>query len=57
MSHKVLVSLWVALMVATIVVIDLTLLRGSRWFWERLATNVGVVLVFGGLYFRLLAPS
>jgi hypothetical protein len=24
------------------------------WFWERLAANVGILLVFGAFYFRFL---
>jgi len=24
----------------------------NAWFWERLAANVGIVLLFGAFYFR-----
>jgi hypothetical protein len=40
-------------MVAVIVGVDLAFLRGRSWTWERLAANVGLVLVFGAFYFRL----
>lgn len=44
------VTLLVA-MVAIIVAMDLFFFRGP--FWERLAANVGVVLLFGAFYFAL----
>lgn len=47
-------ALWLLVMVSLIVGLDLTLLRDARWFWERLAVNVGIVLVSGGLYFRFM---
>jgi hypothetical protein len=37
-------------MVAVIVGVDIAFFR-SR-FWERLMTNIGIVLVFGGFYLR-----
>jgi hypothetical protein len=43
---------FVLVMVALIVGVDIALFRGSHWTWERLAANVGIVLVFGALYFR-----
>jgi hypothetical protein len=42
----------VLLMVAIIVGVDLVFFRSRTWFWERLAANVGIVLVFGAFYFR-----
>jgi hypothetical protein len=42
-------------MVAVVVTVDLLFFRGQAWFWERLAANVGIVLVFGAFYFRFLA--
>lgn len=39
-------------MVAVVVGVDLLFFRGKTWFWERLAANVGIVLVFGAMYFR-----
>ena len=40
-------------MVAVVVGVDLLFFRSKTWFWERLAANVGIVLVFGAFYFRL----
>lgn len=45
--------LYVIAMVAVVVVVDVLFFRGSH-FWERLAANVGIVLVFGAFYFRFL---
>jgi hypothetical protein len=44
--------LYVAAMIVVIVGIDFGFFRNR--FWERLAVNVGVVLVFGAFYFRFL---
>jgi len=38
-----------------IVGVDLLFFRSGRWTWERLAANIGIVLVFGAFYFRFLA--
>ena len=42
-------------MVAVVVGVDVVFFRGGAWAWERLAANVGIVLVFGAFYFRFLA--
>jgi uncharacterized membrane protein len=39
-------------MVAVVVGVDLLFFRSKTWFWERLAANVGIVLLFGAFYFR-----
>jgi len=39
-------------MVAVVVTVDVLFFRGRTWFWERLASNVGIVLLFGAFYFR-----
>jgi hypothetical protein len=39
-------------MAAVVVGMDILFFRGH--FWERLAANAGVVLVFAALYFRFL---
>jgi hypothetical protein len=39
-------------MVAVVVGVDVLFFRDKTWFWERLAANVGIVLVFGAFYFR-----
>ena len=45
-------ALYVVLMVAAIVAIDLLFFRHQ--FWERLAVNIGIVLVFAVFSFRFL---
>jgi hypothetical protein len=47
--------LYVVAMVAVIVGADIAFFR-SR-FWERLAMNVGIVLVFATFYWRFLARA
>jgi hypothetical protein len=44
--------LYVVAMVTVVVGVDVLFFRSH--FWERLAANVGVVLVFGAFYFRFL---
>jgi len=51
------VALYVLAMVGVVVAVDLLFFRERTWFWERLAANVGVVLVFGAFYFRFPARS
>jgi hypothetical protein len=48
------VVVYVVVMVALIVGVDLAFFRNR--FWERLAANIGIVLVFGAFYFRFLGP-
>jgi nucleoside recognition membrane protein YjiH len=55
MSRPVVSVLYVVVMVALIVGLDLAFLRD--YFWARLAVNVGIVLVFGGFYLRFLNGS
>ena len=43
-------ALYVVVMAALIVAVDVLFFRGR--FWERLAVNVGIVLVFVAFYFR-----
>ncbi len=52
MARAATVTIYVALMVAAIVAVDVLFFR-SR-FWERLAVNIGIVLVFGAFYLRFL---
>jgi hypothetical protein len=49
--------LYALAMVAVVVGVDLLFFRHQSWFWERLAANVGIVLLFGAFYFRFLASS
>lgn len=46
------VALYVLAMAAVVVGVDVLFFRGH--VWERLAANVGIVLVFGAFYFRFL---
>jgi hypothetical protein len=55
MSRKAIGVLFVLVMVAVVVGVDLLFFRDR--FWERLAANVGIVLVFGAFYFRFLKRS
>jgi len=45
-------ALYVAAMVAVIVGVDFGFFRHR--FWERLAVNIGIVLVFAAFYWRFL---
>jgi hypothetical protein len=47
--------LYVVVMAGVIVGIDVAFFRNR--FWERLACNVGIVLVFAAFYFRFLRRS
>ncbi len=44
-------------MVAVVVGVDLLFFRDQSWLWERLAANVGIVLLFGAVYFRFFRSS
>ncbi|MCB0907778.1 MAG: hypothetical protein KDB63_11750 [Nocardioidaceae bacterium] len=44
------VALYVVALIAVVVGVDLLWFRGH--LWERLAVNVGIVLVFGAFYVR-----
>ena len=52
MDRQFAVVLYVAAMVAVIVGVDVGFFRNR--FWERLAVNIGIVLVFGAFYFKFL---
>jgi hypothetical protein len=49
--------LYALAMVAVVVGVDLLFFRHKTWFWERLAANVGIVLLFGAFYFRFPGSS
>jgi uncharacterized membrane protein len=49
---QIVTALYVALMAAVIVTVDLLFFKHR--FWERLTANIGIVLVFGAFYFRFL---
>ena len=44
--------IYVLLLVASIVAVDVLLFRNQ--FWLRLMANIGIVLVFSAFYFRFL---
>lgn len=52
MKSQMATALFVVLMVAVIVAVDLLFFKGR--FWRRLTVNVGIVLVFVAFYFRFL---
>jgi hypothetical protein len=52
MGKQLIIVLYVAAMAAVIVGVDFGFFRNR--FWERLAVNIGIVLVFGAFYFRFL---
>jgi lipopolysaccharide export LptBFGC system permease protein LptF len=52
MDRRTATVLLVLAMVAIIVAVDVLFFRNK--FGERLAVNIGIVLVFGALYFRFL---
>jgi uncharacterized membrane protein len=52
MRNPTIVVPFVLAMVAVVVGVDLLFFRGKTWFWERLAANVGIVLLFGAFFFR-----
>lgn len=53
MSRQVAVALYVVAMVAVIVGVDFAFFR--QRLWERLAVNIGIVLVFLAFYRRFFA--
>jgi hypothetical protein len=55
MSSKAVGALYAVAMVAVVVGVDLVFFRHQ--FWERLAVNIGIVLVFAAFYFRFLKRS
>ena len=52
MGRQAAVVLYVLALVAVIVGVDILFFK--HYVWERLAVNIGIVLVFGAFYFRFL---
>lgn len=52
MGRQVLAAVYVVVMVAIIVSVDILFLRHQ--FWARLASNIGIVAVFAACYFIFL---
>jgi cytochrome c oxidase subunit IV len=55
MGRNAVAALYVLAMVAVIVGLDVAVFRHQ--FWERLAANVGIVLLFAAFYFRFVRRS
>jgi hypothetical protein len=52
MGRHAVIVLYVLALIVVVVGVDLLFFR--HHLWERLAVNVGIVLVFGAFYFRFL---
>ena len=52
MGRQAAIALYVLALIAIVVGVDVLFFR--HHFWERLAVNVGIVLVFGAFYWRFL---
>lgn len=52
MTRPAVAAVYVVSMAAVVVGVDVLFFRGH--FWERLAANAGIVLVFVAFYFRFL---
>ena len=55
MGRQAVIVLYVLVMAAVVVGVDLLFFRNH--FWERLLVNVGIVLVFAAFYLRFLKGS
>ena len=54
MAKNVSVVLYIVALIAVVVSIDVLFFRHRIWFWERLAVNIGIVLVFLAFYLRFM---
>ena len=52
MRRQATLVLYVLLLAAVIIAVDVSFFRNR--FWQRLAVNIGIVLVFAAFYFRFL---
>lgn len=52
MNRSLFVILYIAALIATVIIVDLLFFRGR--FGERLIANIGIVLVFLAFYLRFL---
>jgi type IV secretory pathway VirB2 component (pilin) len=52
MARQATVVLYIVLLAAVVVGVDLLFFRNQ--FWERLMVNIGIVLVFAAFYLRFL---
>jgi uncharacterized membrane protein len=51
-AARIAVVIYAAIMVATIVGVDVAFFRNR--FWERMLANIGIVLLFAAFYLRFL---
>ena len=47
-------TIYILIMVAVVVTVDVLFFRNANALWQRLAANVGLVLVFLAFYFRFV---
>jgi Mn2+/Fe2+ NRAMP family transporter len=52
MTRNVSIALYVVVLIAVVVTVDLLLFRNH--IWERLIVNIGIVLLFAAFYLRFL---
>jgi hypothetical protein len=52
MGKQIAIAIYIVAMIAVVVGVDILFFRGR--FWERLAVNAGIILVFAAFYFRFL---
>lgn len=55
MGRQLAIVIYVAVMIAVIVGLDVAFFRHR--FWERLIANIGIVLVFAAFYLRFLSHA
>ena len=55
MTRNLSVGLYVAVLIAVVISVDLLFFNDR--FWERLMVNIGIVLVFAAFYLRFLKNS
>ena len=54
MTRNLFAAIYIGSIIAIIIGVDLLFFRQRIWIWERLAANVGIVLVFMAFYFRFM---
>jgi hypothetical protein len=52
MGKQTAIVLYVLLLIVVVVGVDVLFFRNH--IWERLAVNIGIVLIFGAVYFRFV---
>lgn len=52
MGRRVAIALYLIVMIAVVVGVDLLFLRDN--FWPRLLVNIGIVVIFSAFYLRFL---